>query len=331
MAIGIRRREFVVGLGGAVAWPLAGHAQQSGKVYRIGFLANDPTITATTPGIAFREGLRESGFVEGQNIVIEWRFAEGRVDVMSELAAQLVRLDLDLIVTSANAAIFAAKQATRTTPIVMVNAQDPVAAGIVPSLAAPGSNITGVVQMESTDIAGKRLQLLKDAIPQLARVAVMINPDSASDQSEWSAIARAAMSLGVTPQAIPARQGDQLAGAFARIIRERCDALLGLNNGFYLTYRKVIVGFAAENRLPAIYSLSDFTRDGGLMSYGAVRAESYRHAATYVAKILKGAKPADLPIEQPTKYELIINLKTAKSLNLEIARDLLLAADEVIE
>jgi putative ABC transport system substrate-binding protein len=201
----MRRRNFITLLGGAAAaWPRAARAQQVGKVHRIGFLANDPTIPATTPGAAFREGLRESGFIDGQNIVIEWRFAEGRVDVMSELAAQLVRLGVDLIVASANAAILAAKQATRTIPIVMVNAQDPVAAGIVPSLAAPVGNITGVVQMESTDIAGKRLQLLRDAVPKIARVAVMINPDSASDQSEWSAIARAAPSVGVTPQAIPA-------------------------------------------------------------------------------------------------------------------------------
>jgi putative ABC transport system substrate-binding protein len=191
----MKRREFITLLGGtAITWPLTARAQQGGKVYRIGFLANDPTIPATTPGAAFREGLRESGFVEGQNIVIEWRFAEGRVDVMAELAAQLVRLDLDLIVTSANAAILAAKQATRTIPLVMVNAQDPVGAGIVASLASPGGNITGLVQMESTDIAGKRLQLLKDAVPQIARVAVMVNPDAASDQSEWNAIVRAAPS-----------------------------------------------------------------------------------------------------------------------------------------
>ena len=236
MAIHIRRRQLIVALGCvAAAWPPAGHAQQADKVYRIGFLANDPTIPTTNPGVAFREGLRESGFVEGRNIVIEWRFAEGRVDVMSELAAQLARLGLDLIVASANAAILASKQATRTIPIVMVNAQDPVGAGIVPSLAAPASNITGVIQMESTDIAGKRLQLLKDAVPQVSRVAVMINPDSASDQSEWSAITRAAPSLGVTPEAVPARQGDELASAFARIRRDRCDALLGLNNGFHLT------------------------------------------------------------------------------------------------
>jgi putative ABC transport system substrate-binding protein len=329
----MRRRDFITLLGGAAAaWPLAARAQQQGsKVHRIGFLANDPTIPATTPGAAFREGLRESGFVEGQNIVIEWRFAEGRFDVMAELAAQLVRLDLDLIVTSANAAILAAKQATRTIPLVMVNAQDPVGAGIVASLASPGGNITGVVQMESTDIDGKRLQFLKDAVPQIARVAVMVNPDAASDQSEWNAIVRAAPALGVAPQAIPVRQGNELAGAFARIGRERCDALLGLNNGFHLTYRKVIVGFAAENRLPAMYSLSDMTQDGGLMSYGAVRAEQFRHAAIYVAKILKGLKPADLPIEQPTKYELVINLKTAKALGLTFSREFLLLADEVIE
>jgi putative tryptophan/tyrosine transport system substrate-binding protein len=261
MRIGLlKRRDFITLLGSAAAWPLAARAQQSGKVYRIGFLANDPTIPATTPGIAFREGLRESGFVEGQNIVIEWRFAEGRVEVMSELAAQLARLGLDLIVASANAAILASKQATRTIPIVMVNAQDPVGAGIVPSLAAPASNITGVIQMESTDIAGKRLQLLKDAVPQVSRVAVMMNPDSASDQSEWSAITRAALSLGVTPEAVPARQGDELASAFTKIRRDQCDGLLGLNNGFHLTYRKVIVGFATENRLPAMYSLSDIAR-----------------------------------------------------------------------
>jgi putative ABC transport system substrate-binding protein len=294
-------------------------------------LAHDPTIPTTPPGIAFQEGLRESGFVEGNNIVIEWRFAEGRVDMLSELAAQLARLRLDLIVASTNAAILASKQATRTIPIVMVNAQDPVGSGIIPSLASPASNITGVIQMESTDIAGKRLQLLKDAVPHVSRVAVMINPDSASDQSEWSAITRAASSLDVTLEAVPARQGDELASAFTRIRRDHCDALHGLNNGFHLTYRKVIVGFATENRLPAMYSLSDIARDGGLMSYGPVRAESYRRVATYVAKILKGAKPADLPVEQPTKYELVINLKAARALGLTLPREFLLLADEVIE
>jgi len=327
----VKRRDFISLLGGSAAWPFAARAQQTDRVHRIGFLANDPTIPTTPPGIAFREGLRESGFVEGHNIVIEWRFAEGRVDAMSELAGQLVRLGLDLIVASANAAILASKQATRTIPIVMVNAQDPVGAGIVPSLATPASNITGVVQMESTEIAGKRLQLLKDAVPQISRVAVMINPDSASDQSEWSAITRAAAALGVMPEAVPARQGDELASAFTKIRRDHCDALLGLNNGFHLTYRKVIVGFATENRLPAMYSLSDIARDGGLMSYGSVRAESFRHAASYVAKILKGAKPADLPIEQPTRYELVINLKAARALGLTLPREFLLLADEVIE
>jgi len=328
----VRRRRFISLLcGAAAAWPLAASAQQPGKVYRIGFLANDPTIPTTSAGHAFLEGLREKGFVEGKNIVIERRFAEGKIDILSNLAAELVRLDLDLIVASSASAALAAKKATQKIPIVMMNVTDPVTLGIVSRLGSGQGNLTGLINDVSAEITGKRLQLLKDAVPKISRIAVLMNPEAPSDKSQWEVLERAAPSLGVALQAFPVRQGSEFADAFIKMSRERPDALLGVNNGVNLTYRRVIVAFAAEHRLPAMYAFADVTRDGGLMSYGASRADIFRRAATYVAKILNGAKPADLPIEQPTKFELVINMRTAKALGVTIPPSVLLRADEVIQ
>jgi len=328
----VKRRDFLSLLcGAAAAWPLAARAQQPGKVYRIGFLANDPTIPTTSAGQAFLEGLREKGFVEGKNLVIERRFAEGRIDILSGLAAEFVRLDLDLIVTSSSAATLAAKKATQKIPIVMMNVADPVAFGIVPGLGSGQGNVTGLVNDVSVEIAGKRLQLLKDAVPKISRIAVLMNPEATSDKSQWDILERAAPSLGVTLQAFPVRQGSHFVDAFTKMSRGRPDALFASSNGLNLTYRRVIVAFAAEHRLPAMYAFTEVTRDGGLMSYGASRADTFRRAAGYVAKILNGAKPADLPIEQPTKFELVLNLKTAKKLGLAISREFLARVDEVIE
>jgi putative ABC transport system substrate-binding protein len=328
----MRRRAFITLLGGAAAaWPLVARAQQAGKVYRIGFLANDPTIPSTAAGQVFTEGLRENGFVEGQNIIIERRFMSGGVERAVESAAELVRLNVDVIVTSGVQNHPAAKQATTTIPIVMVNATDPVGEGLVASLARPGGNITGLVQVVSAELAGKRLQLFKEAVPQISRVAVLMNPDMTTDQPQWDVLERAAQSLGIAVQTVWARQGSELSDALATMIQQRPDALFGMNDGLNLTYRKAIAEFAAEHKLPSMHAFAEAVLDGGLMAYAANRPDLFRRAATYVAKILKGAKPADLPIEQPVKFELVVNLKTAKVLGLTIPSDFLLRADEVIE
>jgi putative tryptophan/tyrosine transport system substrate-binding protein len=306
-----RRRPAAPGCSFASA-----RAQQAGKVYRIGFLANDPTIPTTAAGQAFAEGLRENGFVEGQNIMIEWRFMEGRGERAVEFAAELVRLRVDLLVTSGVQSHPAAKQATTTIPIVMVNATDPVGEGLVRSLARPGGNITGLVEVVSAELAGKRISR------PISRVAVLMNPDMTTDQSQWKELESAARSLGIALQTVLARQGSDIADALARAMHERPNALFAMNNGLNLTYRKEIADFAIEHRLPLMHAFEDAVRDGALIAYATKRTDLFRRAASYVAEILKGAKPADLPIEQPTKFELVVNLKTATALGLTIPRDL---------
>jgi putative ABC transport system substrate-binding protein len=324
----MRRRDFVALLGGAAAaWPLAARAEQAGKVYRIGFLANDPTIPTTAAGAAFRDGLSKGGFVEGDNILIDWRFVEGRADRYAELASTLVRLRMDLIVASSGLSAIAAKQATRGIPIVFLNVSDPVGQGIVASLAYSGANITGVVEDESFQLTAKRMQLLKDAIPQTAKLAVLMNSDSASGQQ----LELAASSLKVMLRPVVARRASEFESTFAAIGRDRPDALFVMLSGLNLTNRRLIVELAAESRLPVMSAFKEATEVGGLMSYGSNWIDRFRQAAVYVTKILKGAKPSDLPVEQPTKYELVINLKTAKALGLEIPPTLLARADEVIE
>jgi putative ABC transport system substrate-binding protein len=327
----IRRREFVTLLGGAATWPLVARAQQAGKIYRIGFLANDPTIPTEPAGQAFLDGLRESGFIEGQNILIDWRFAQGQIDRAAESAAALVRLQMDAIVASGDINVVAAKRATTAIAIVMVNTSDPVGQGFIASLAHPGGNITGVIQDESSETGAKRLQLFKDTVPQISRVAVLVNPDEPYADAQWKTLETAAQILRITLQAVAARQVSEFEGAFDRLTREGANALFVTTSGLYFAYRRLIMEFAAKSRLPAMSSFRETTEAGGLMSYGSVRGDRYRGAAIYVDKILKGAKPADLPVEQPTKYELVINLRTARSLNLEIRRELLLIADDVIE
>jgi putative ABC transport system substrate-binding protein len=243
----MRRREFITLLGAAAAWPLSARAQQAGKIYRIGFLANDPTIPNTAAGTAFLEGLREGGFIEGKNILVDWRFAEGRGDRYAHLAETFVRLQMDLIVTSAVSATIAAKQATRNIPIVMLNVADPVGQGIIASLAFPEANITGLVQDESPEIAPKRLQLLKDALPQISRVAVLMQPDASYAQSEWKVLEPAARSLRMTLQAIAVRQINEFEGAFIGMTRDRPDALLVSNSELNFTHRRLILQFAGES------------------------------------------------------------------------------------
>jgi putative tryptophan/tyrosine transport system substrate-binding protein len=329
----MRRREFIALLGGAAAaWPLAAHAQQPEKVYRIGFLANDPTIPQQTAGRAFLDGLREGGFVEGENIIIERRFAEGRLDRYADFAEEFVRLGVDVMVVSSEPAIVAAIRASKTIPIVMVNAMDPVAEGIVPSLAHPGGNVTGLIQDESAKMAAKRMQLLKDAIPHATKVAVLINPDLPYEQAQWKQLTQAAQSLNVALRMMPVRQPGEIESAFTEIRSNRPDALFVSTGGsFEFALRRVIVDLATKDKLPVMSNWKETTEVGGLMSYGASRIDLFRRAAIYAGEILKGSRPGDLPIEQPVKYELVINLKTAKALGFKVPQTLLAVADEVIE
>jgi putative tryptophan/tyrosine transport system substrate-binding protein len=328
----MRRRDFIKSIASiAASWPLAARAQQAGKIYRIGFLANDPTIPTQPAYQAFLDGLRESGFIEGKNIIIERRFAEGALDRNANLVAELIRLQVDVLVTSANPATLAAKRATTKIPVVMMNVSDPVGQGLVASLAHPGGNITGVIQDDSAEITAKRMQFLKDAIPSAAQVAVLMDPDFPYAQAEWQQLELAARSLKVRLRQLVARHANELEGAFAAIARDRPDALVVTISPLSFPHRQRIIELATKSGLPTMSPFREYPEAGGLMSYGNVRVDRFRSAATYVGKILKGAKPADLPIEQPTKYELVINLKTARSFNLEIPRDLLLVADEVIE
>jgi len=329
MAARIQRREFIGALGSAAAWPLTARAQQAGKIYRIGFLANDPAIPAQPAGQAFLDGLSENGFIEGKNIIVERRFAEGRTDRYAELVAELTRLDLDVLVTSADEATLAAKRANVKIPVVMLNVSDPAGQGIVASLAHPGGNITGGTQDDSAEIEAKRMQLLKDTVPHAAQVAVLIDPNLPYRQVVWQHLELAALSLNVTLRQIAARQLSDLERAL--IERDRPDALFVANNELNFVNRRLIIELAAKNRLPTMSAYREYPEAGGLMSYGSVRVDRFRRAGIYTAKILKGVKPADLPVELPTNYEFVINLKTARSLNLEIPRALLLIADEVIE
>jgi putative tryptophan/tyrosine transport system substrate-binding protein len=331
MLITLKRREFITLLGGAAFLPLAARAQRAGKIYRIGFLANDPTLPEQPAGQAFLDGLRESGFVEGKNIIIERRFAEGRSDRYAELVDNLLQAGVDLLVTSSNDATRAAKRANTKIPVVMMNVLDPVGQGLVASLAHPGGNITGVIQDDSAEIAAKRLQLLKDAVPQISQVAVLTNLDEMYSDVEWKALELAAQTLHITLHAVTVRRVSEFESAFDRVTRERLDAVFVTTSNLHFTHRKLIMELAAKSRLPAMSNFREATEVGGLMSYSSVRIDRFRSAAIYVGKILKGTKPADLPVEEPTKYELIINLKTARLLNLEISRPLLLIADDVIE
>jgi putative ABC transport system substrate-binding protein len=312
-----------------LAAPLAASAEQ---VFRIGILGNVPLTDpeGSRNWGAFIQGLRDLGYVEGRNITIEHRSSEGHYERLPELAAELARLKVDVIVVPASQNAFAAKQATRTIPIVMTGDPDPVGAGLVVSLARPGGNVTGL-SMLSPEMVGKELELLKEIVPRVSRVAILVNPTNPT-QTLWLGHAKvAARTLGVELQALEARGPDNFERAFAAMTRERAGALFVVADGMFLLHRTRIVGLAAKHRLPAMYALRGFVDAGGLVVYGASLSDNSRRAATYVDKILKGANPADLPIEQPTKLELVINLKTAKALGLTIPPSVLLRADEVIQ
>jgi putative ABC transport system substrate-binding protein len=276
---------------------------------------------------AFREGLRELGYVEGKNIIIEYRYGEGRMERLPGLAADLVRLKVDIIVTGGRPSTRAAKQATSTIPIVMAAAGNPVGNRFVASLARPGGNITGLTTMRG-DLTGKRLELLKETASKISRVAVLWGPPAASN---FKIAEGAARLLGLELQSLEVRGPEDLEGAFRAATKERAQALVALRNPAIFNERKRIAELAIKNRLPAIYDDREFVEAGGLMSYGTNQADLYRRAATYVDRILRGAKPADLPVEQPTKFELIVNLKTAKQIGLTIPQSVLYRADKVIK
>jgi putative tryptophan/tyrosine transport system substrate-binding protein len=302
-------------------------AQQPTRARQIGFLC--PAKCAQPEHESFREGLRELGYIEGRDITIIRRAAESNPDRLTGLAAELVALKVDVLVTASTPAIQAAKQATSTIPIVFASAGDPVASGLVASLAKPGGNVTGITIL-SPELSGKRLELLKETVPRLVRVAVLTNPATPAQASlgEFGAAARA---LGVTLQLLKAQGPNELENAFASVVRERAGALIIVPDAFFASQRQRFIKFTTKNRLPAIYDRRDYVDAGGLMSYGINFLYQFRRAAVYVDKILKGAKPADLPVEQPTKFELVINLKAAKQIGLTIPPNVLARADRVIK
>jgi putative ABC transport system substrate-binding protein len=325
-----RRRFLLTSLAGALAAPRAAGAQQAGKVWRIGVLETTSPSLNTTNLDAFRKGLRELGYVEGRNFVIEYRSADGRPERFPSLASELVRLKVDLIVTRGTPAVLAAKKATGSIPIVMATSADPAGFGVVSGLARPGTNVTGLSTI-AVELAAKRLELLKEAIPRIARIAELANMSSPASASQWRQIEVAARSLGLEPQLLDVRAPADFARAFDTAINQRADAIIVANDTLTQSNLIRIVDLSAKHRLPSIFASREFVDAGGLMAYGPNFTDLYRRAATYVDKILKGAKPADLPIEQPTKFELVINLRTAKALGLTIPPSLLARADQVIE
>jgi putative tryptophan/tyrosine transport system substrate-binding protein len=305
-------------------------AQQPKKVPRIGFLVPDSQSAASIRTEAFRQRLHELGYVEGQSIVIEYRFAEGKIDRFPDLAAELARLKVDIIVAAGgNGITRAAQQATNTIPIVMTNVLDPVGSGLIASLARPGGNITGLTAI-SSDLAGKRLELVKETFPKASRIAVLLDSGDASKVVELKEVQAAAHYLGIKLQSIEVRSPADFESAFTGV-RKQAGALLVLQSAVTNTHRKPIAALATKNRLPTMWGESGLLDAGGLMSYGPNYADLFRRAATYVDKILTGAKPADLPVEQPTKFELVISLKAAKQIGLTIPPNVLVRADKVIK
>jgi putative ABC transport system substrate-binding protein len=327
----MKRREFITLLGGAAAaWPLAVHAQQAGKVYRIGMVETISEALNAANLAAFRKSLRELGYIEGQNLVIEYRSADGHAERFPDLATQLVDLKVDLILTRGTPASLAAKNATATIPVIMTAVSEPFGSGLVAGLAHPGGNVTGMSSF-ATMLDAKRVELLREAVPGIVRIATFLNMGNPVQFGEWQEIETAAQSTGIQPQLLDVRRVEDIAPGFLAASRQQADALVVGIDAVMQANAKVITELAAKHRLPAIYASRVFIEAGGLLAYGVSYPDLYRRAAIYVDKIVKGAKPADLPIEQPIKFELVINLKTAKTLGIEIPAALLARADEVIE
>ena len=332
MTVTIGRRQLLAVLGGAAAaWPLAARAQQP-KIIRLGYLdpqrPSDPI--AANLRRQFLLGLRDLGYVEGRHFKMEDRSADGQLDRLSNLATELERLPVDMFVVGGDAPIIAAMRASDTIPIAMTLAADPIRSGFIESLAHPGGNVTGMSALAS-DMAGKRLELLKEAVPRAQRVAVLWNSDNPSKVAEWGETQEAAGTVGLALRSVEARSRDELETALAAIGKNLPDAMLTFAEGLTISLRQRIGTFALANRLPMISELREFAEAGGIATYGVNRADLWRRTATYVDKIARGAKPADLPVEQPTRFELIINLNNAKAIGLDVPPTLLARADEAIE
>jgi putative tryptophan/tyrosine transport system substrate-binding protein len=324
------RRTFLATVtGGLLAAPLVASAQQAGKVYRVGFVWDSPTVWPHALE-AFRQGLRDLGWVEGQNIIVEYRWAEGRFERLPSLMEELIRLKVDLIIAPTSIYTGAAKRATSTIPIVFVSHADPIGSGHVASLARPGTNATGLTIIMSETMA-KSVELLRATIPGLTRVAVIWDPATPSHAPGLKAVAAVSRTFGLRLQALAVRSATEFDSAFSAIVRERADAVLVLSTPLFMGEANRLAVLALTHKLPTMFGPREHVEAGGLLSYGPDRADLYRRAAAYVDKILKGANPADLPVQQATKFELVINLKTAKALGLTIPQSVLLRADEVIQ
>jgi len=322
----MRRREFITLFGGVAAWPLAARAQRTNKVWRMGFIAHkhesfyDPLF----------EGLREYGYEEGRNLVVERRYARGQPERFKEFAAEMVRLNVDVIVVVTTPAALAVMNATKTIPIVHPNAIDPLKSGLIDSLAHPGRNLTGGAQL-TAEASAKRLEILKKVVPGLSRAAVLWNSANPALVFSWNETQDAARALGITLQSHEVKEQNDFAAAFAMIGEERPDALLVLQDALAIEHRKEIIDFAIRKRLPSMYNEKEWAAAGGLMSYGENFASMYRRAAYFVDRIFKGAKPADLPVEQAAKFDMILNLRTAKAIGLTVPASILALATDVIE
>jgi putative ABC transport system substrate-binding protein len=326
----MRRREFITLLGGAAAaWPLAARAQQPGGMRRIGFLGQSTAAEIASRLAGFRQGLRDLGYIEGTNIIIEYRWAEGYYERLQGLVADLVRSNVDVIVTAGTPGSLAAKRATATIPIVMANVGDPVAAGLVASVARPGGNITGQSSF-SPEIYAKRIELLKEVLPRITEVAVLFNSDNAATRAELQTMEAAARSIKVELQQFPVRAPSELESAFDRMVQRHLEAVGISDDGMLNANVEAIAALTTNRRLLSIGNL-ELAQAGGLIGYGINYLAQYRRAAAFVDKILKGTKPADLPIEQATRFAFVLNLKTAKALGIEVPTATLLRADEVIE
>jgi putative ABC transport system substrate-binding protein len=326
----MRRREFITLIGGAtVSWPIAASAQQAGKLPTIGYSGGGTPLTEGQRVAAFVQRLRELGWTEGSNVAIEYRWPEGRSDRVAEIALELVRIKVDVIVTTGTPGALAAKQATSVIPVVMTTVADPVGSGLVASLARPGGNITGL-SLQQADLAGKRLELLREVIPALRRLAILANVSNPNAVPETGEVRAAARTLGLEVAMFEVRRAEDIAPAFEALIKDRSEALYVLGDPLLTTNRVRINTLALGARLPTVAS-REFVELGGLMSYGPNIPDLFRRAAEYADRILRGAKPADLPVEQPTKFDLVINLVAAKALGLTVPDTLLARADEVIE
>ena len=327
----IKRRKFLTLCGGAVlAWPLAVRAQPMAKVWHVGMLETTAATLNATNLDAFKQALRQLGYIEGQNLIVEYRSGDGHIERFPQLAAELVRLNVDIIITRGTPAALAAKKATATIPIVMAAIGEPVETGMVASLARPGGNVTGLSAFV-TELTAKRIEIMREVIPQLSRMALIDNMANRSVPAQWDETKRAAFALGIQPQLYDVRKAEDIERAFSSAIAQRVNALSVGNDSVVIANRIQVVQLAAKHRLPAIYATRDFVDAGGLLSYAAHYPDLYRRAAAYVDKIFKGAKPADLPVEQPTKFEIVVNLKAASALGLTVPSTLLARADEVIE